>query len=120
MCENEGAQDTQFVDEQATQAEISDDTTEALLLQKLMSEDETEKLPAIKPLSEPEPISPPLATREELEPVGTATSHPPLSILIPEGGRDVAVPTEDIPEERQQKSPKHGLVSRILARVWHT
>ena len=62
MPENEVSQDTQSIPEQA---KISDDTTEALLLQKLMSEDETIKVPAIMLASEP---------------VGTDLSRPPSVI----------------------------------------
>ncbi len=161
MPENEIAQPVHL---QVMQAEISDDTTEALLLQKLMSEDETVKVPAIKPIptstepvgtdssrpslihnayEEPEPVGTDLSrpsstpdTYEEPEPVGTDSSRP-SGVSITDEGRDKSVPTtspqvqEDIPvpaapahetppEERQQKSPKHGLVSRILARVWQT
>ncbi len=144
MPENEVTQDTQSIPEQAAQAEISDDTTEALLLQKLMSEDETIKIPVIMPASEP---------------VGTDVSRP-SNISITDEGRDTSVPTsvqrqipipsilsypptiettstdpiqvqadmpvpvapihEIPPEVVQQKSPKHGLVSRILASVWQT
>ncbi len=128
-------EESQPVLEQATQVETSDDTTETLLIQRLMSEDETIKVPGIK------------VAMSELEPVGTDSSRPSSVI---EEGRDESVPTdtlqqstsipsilsyattglmqsqEDMPvhatpaEEVQQKSPKHGLVSRILARVWHT
>ncbi len=127
--ENEVSQDKQSVDVQTSQTATSDDTTEALLLQKLMSEPEL---------------------------VGTAVSRP-SNILITDEGRDTAVPTssssytipsilsystttethssdpiqaqEDIPaapvhetplKKEQQKSPKYGLVARILARAWQT
>ena len=157
MLENEVAQP---VHGQVTEAEISDDTTEVLLLQKLMSENETVKVSAVKPIpTSTEPVGTDLSrpssthnTHEEPEPVGTDSSRPSSVIETPEG-RDESVPTipsilsypitietpptdptqvqENIPvpaapvheiphEERQQKSPKHGLVSRILARVWQT
>ena len=131
--------------ERATQAETGDDTTEALLIQRLMSEDETVKVPTSKSLS------PMIASQEETKLVESDVSCP-SRVSITEEGRDTSGPTdacpipsilsyftavetystdliqsqEDIPvhetraEEKQQKSPKHGLVSRILARVWQT
>ena len=142
--------------EQTTQAETNDDATEALLLQKLMSEDETVRTSALKPTMS-EPIH---DIYEANEPVGTDVSRPsgrvdavedidPLVITPNEinggKGRDVSVPTAAVqrnipvpsvlsyamkaetnslattePQEEHKKSPKYGLMSRILASVWHT
>ena len=125
--------------EQTAQVESTDAATEALLLQKLMSEDETVRIPAVKPTM-PEPTR---AIDEANEPVGTDVSRP-SGISISDKGRDTSVPTEIQPNipipsmlsyamraetnylerasfsEEQQKSPKYGLMSRILASVWRT
>ncbi len=87
--------------EQATQTETSDDTTETLLIQRLMSEDEIQQqIPIPSILSYPTTIE----------------THPAGSIQPQEDVHGHETPAK----ETQQKSPKHGLVSRILARVWHT
>ncbi|GAC1389331.1 MAG: hypothetical protein NVS4B11_13800 [Ktedonobacteraceae bacterium] len=128
ISETEAPQEEQPLQAQVTQGEVSDDTTEALLIQRLMSEDETIKVPS----------------------VGTTSSHPSLGLITNEG-RNEAVPTggssqrsfmlptilsyamkEDtlpaptapirtIPSEvKQQRTPKLGLVARIMAKVWQT
>ncbi len=118
MPENEVAQDAQAVHEQGVQAEISDDTTEALLLQKLMSEDETVKVPAIMPTSVPTDsytIPSILSYPTTIETHSTDPVQAQEDIPVP------AAPIHEIPPEvGQQKSPKHGLVARILAKVWQT
>ena len=124
MHENE-----ESVHEHTTQAEISDDTIEALLLQKLMSEDEPTGTDVSRPASDIE------------MPEGHDTSVPTDAYTIPSilsypttrksHFTDVALIQEDIPvptapvhetpsPEEQQKSPKHGVIARILARVWQT
>jgi hypothetical protein len=102
MHENEGAQDTQAVHEHETRAAINDDMTEALLMRKLMSEDETVKIPAVKPLSEPESVGTTDSSQSSLvldnheTPVRTGVSRP-SGILLPDEGRDTPVLTEPIP-----------------------
>ncbi len=142
MHENEERQVAQLLQEElVTQATVSGETTEALLIQRLMSEEANSKIPT-GPL-EPEP------------PVGTDISRP-LTETIEETGRDELVSTENplltipsilsyptkAPEESkqheeaipgptppvhevpaldiQQKSHKRGLLSRILSKAWHT
>ncbi len=99
-------EESQPVLEQATQTETSDDTTEALLIQRLMSEDENQQQ-----ISIPSILSYPT----------TIETHSTDSIQSQEDALVVSTLThETSSKETQQKSPKHGLVSRILARVWHT
>ncbi len=107
---------------QIAQAEPNDDTTEALLIQKLMSEE-----PVGTDVSRPPDASevgtdlsrPPDASTTD---VGTDSSRPPDASTADEE-RDTSVPTGRelmLVTDRQQKSPKHGFVSRMLARVWQT
>ncbi len=125
MPEDEVLQETQAIHEQTTEAAISDDTTEALLLQKLMSEDE----PVGTDVSRPSSIS--ISDEGRDTSVPTENQHIPIpsiltyattsSTLLQE---DIPTPTapahETPPPEGQQKSPKHGLIARILARAWQT
>ncbi len=114
--------------EQPVQATTDDDKTEALLLQKLMSEETTETTSAHPAPDHSIPQ----------QPVWTASARPSPEIEMPEGHAD-STPTQGIPipailsysmaintqpiastqaQEEEQKAQKYGLVSRMLARVW--
>jgi len=116
--------------EVATQEEMTNDATESLLLEKLMSDDETVKISSI--------LIPALLSygtaKNSIENVLTESNSQPV-IVTPSrlsyamASTTTVTPVEGLlqqPEEqmlltnKQQKSPKHGLVSRIMAKVWQT
>ena len=141
MHENEERQAAQLIQEESVaQATMSGEATEALLIQRLMSEEANLKTPIVPLEAEP--------------PVETADVSHPLTEPVEETGRDEAVPTENPsltipsilsystkdPEELKQreeaipgptppvhevpavdthqKSHKRGLLSRILSKAW--
>ncbi len=112
-----------------TQEEPDNDTTEVLLIQKLMSEE-----PVGIGLSRPSDVSGADEGRDESVPTET---HIPIPSMLSYSSRietateeptpsqeDIPAPVAPVHEipstDIQQKSPKHGFVSRILARVWQT
>ncbi|GAC1454541.1 MAG: hypothetical protein PVSMB2_03950 [Ktedonobacteraceae bacterium] len=120
MHNNEVSQDMPPIQEQATQATV-DDNTEALLIQRLMSEDETEKVSTIKPIL----ISVPTDQRSYTIPSilsYTTKAEELAEELVSRQEEQLPIPVAPVHKiphvEHQQKSPKRGLVSRILARVW--
>jgi len=115
MHNNEVAQEP----EQTTQAEISSDTTEALLRQKLISEPE----PLGTDVSRPSSVIETLEGRDTSVPTGSHSYTIPSILSYPidriQAQEDIPVPAAPVhetpPKEEQQKSPKYGLMSRILA-----
>ena len=121
---------SQPVPEQITQTEPNDTTTEILLIQKLMSEDE----PVGTALSRPSNDSITEEGRDEAVPTETQIPIPSIlsyASIIELAAEEPILNQEDIPApvapvheipstDIQHKSPKHGFVSRILARVWQT
>ena len=150
MQENEAAQQiVQPMQGQETQASTSDDTTETVFIHRLMSEEETLEIPAIQLASEQveeipsvgTDVSRPLSAvempegRDEAvlinnEPVTIPSilSYPlAVRIISEESTQDEEViptptnPIRAIPSvDKQPRLPKHGLVSRILSKVWRT
>lgn len=118
--ENEVARREQLIDEQvAQQAAIVDDTTEALLVQKLMSEDETLKIPAIilvPTSSAPIPSILSYSTKAEVAPEAFLQHEEHTPMPTP----PVYTTPSAASADKQQKSPKRGLVSRVMAKVWRT
>ncbi len=111
--EAELQQSVQLQPEPVTQEEITDDTTEVLLRKKLMSEDETIKgLPPTDVCSQHAIAIPSILSYVVQEPKMVTTT------------KEGCIPTSIAPahtatsKRKQQKSPKHGLVFRILAKVW--
>ncbi|GAC1398155.1 MAG: hypothetical protein NVS4B12_00700 [Ktedonobacteraceae bacterium] len=96
-------QDEQALHKHTTAAETTDTGTEALLIQKLMSEDKTLAIPSILSYSAKAEILP----EESIEPREALPA--PLAPIH-------ASPVEN----KQQKSSKSGLISRLVARVWQT
>ncbi len=118
----------------------NEQATETLLLQKLMSEEETETIST----TTPDPVgSNDGVSQTPLDTVGTAfipsvaslsPQQPDVMNAVPTGETQyIPIPsvlsyattiekalTSIQPQEERKKSPKYGLVSRVLARVWKT
>ncbi|GAC1405237.1 MAG: hypothetical protein NVSMB49_24450 [Ktedonobacteraceae bacterium] len=111
--EAELQQSVQLQSKPVAQEEIADDTTEGLLLQKLMSEDEAIKRPS----------SPDVCSQHSIA-IPSILSYIVQEPKIATSTREGRSPTSIAPESavtsksKPQKSPKNGLLFRIMAKVW--
>lgn len=137
MNETQGAAEQQ-PHEAAQQEEVRNDATESLLLEKLMSEDETAKIPAVLPtLAIPTLLSYRIQQKMSEGPLAQSDEQPVIAIpsllsYVINSNAPVTLPEEVAQQtkeqsssiltaaDRQQKPLKLGLVSRIMAKVWQT
>ncbi len=125
---NESAPTSEQLHEADTQEAMQNAATESQLLQKLMSEDETRQTS----IAIPAQLSYVMKEQAVITKVGEEESEQPIAIAIPtrlsytqvantptitEGSVSQA---EEQPLDKQQKSPKRGLMSRIMDKVWQT
>ncbi len=108
ISETEATAVEQRSQEAATAEQIVDDATESLLLEKLMSEDETVKIESSRQ---------PLIVIPSLLNYAIENTTPTIAIAEPTQQPEEQTPS---PTDKQEKSPKHGFVSRIMAKVWQT
>ena len=115
-----------------TQEALQNIATESLLLEKLMSDDETGRIPVAIPTR----LSYAMKEQQVTAKAEKQESEQPAAIAIPTRlsyTRQVSEPTSPIEEptqqqelstpgttDVQQKSPKRGLMSRIMEKVWQT
>ncbi len=139
ISETEATAVTQQSHEADITEQVVDDATESLLLEKLMSEDETVKIernrqPVIvipsrlsyamkerkaEALSVENAQQPRLAIPSLLS-YAMENTTTPIAIEEPTQQPEEQTPSPPVSTDTQQKSPKHGLVSRIMAKVWQT
>lgn len=117
-------EEVQLVQQQVTRAEFVPDDTEALLVQKLMSEDETLKIPAVQPISASQQVdTPSVPTDDNRHPlvIPSMLSYPMNTSVDEKLSPVTTASAHEIPcKDKQQKSPRVGLIARIMAKVWQT
>ncbi len=126
---NESAPTSEQPQDADTQESMQNAATESLLLEKLMSDDDT----ARTPITIPTRLSYTMKEQQVTAKAEKQESEQPTTIAIPTRlsytvqVTDTPTTTEEPnqqaeeqPLDKQQKSPKRGLMSRIMEKVWQT
>jgi hypothetical protein len=126
---NESAPASEQPQEADTQETMQNVATESLLLKKLMSEDETGKTPVTIPTRLSYTMKEQrVTTKAEMQAstqsvtiaIPTRLSYTRQVATTPTPIEELDQQTEEQPLDKQQKSPKRGLMSRIMEKVWQT